>query len=133
VVKVSITSSSFEPSVTPIPQQSLPKRPRTYPFPVQNIPLYPTTQARPPIDPTPSNPLKHPALAINSQFPTPNFPFFRPHPTLHRSRENSLCCVKSSPYLFFNVTRCLEYLSSGENLAGCALFVTSPLAIFFNV
>jgi hypothetical protein len=42
------------------------------------------------------------------------------------NQENSLCCVKSNPYLFFSVTRCLEYLSSGENLAGCADLVTSP-------
>lgn len=49
------------------------------------------------------------------------------------TRESSLCCVKSNPYLFFNVTRCLEYLSSGENLAGCADFVTSPVTTFFSV
>lgn len=57
----------------------------------------------------------------------------------HRSQlcsqknANSLCCVKSNPYLFFSVTRCLEYLSSGEKRAGCADFVTSPETTFFNV
>lgn len=36
--------------------------------------------------------------------------------------------------LFFKVTLCLENLSSGENLAGCADFVISPdSVIFFNV
>ena len=50
-----------------------------------------------------------------------------------RIEENSLCCVKSNPYLFFNVTRCLEYLSSGEKRAGCADFVTSLATTFFNV
>lgn len=30
------------------------------------------------------------------------------------------CCVGRIPNLFFMVMRCLEYLSSGENLAGCA-------------
>ncbi len=44
-----------------------------------------------------------------------------------------LCCVKSNPYLFFSVTRCLEYLSSGENRAGCADLVTSPETTFFRV
>lgn len=60
------------------------------------------------------------------------------------------CCVSSRPYRFFNVTRCLancqnyialvsgratylEYLSSGENRAGCADFVTSASTTFFNV
>jgi hypothetical protein len=55
---------------------------------------------------------------------------------LHRALEkkvHSLCCVKSNPYLFLSVTRCLEYLSSGLNLAGCALFVTSAPTTFFNV
>ncbi|KAK0123990.1 hypothetical protein ONS95_008979 [Cadophora gregata] len=46
---------------------------------------------------------------------------------------NLLCCVKSSPYLFFSVTRCLEYLSSGEKRAGCADLVTSPETTFLSV
>jgi hypothetical protein len=36
-----------------------------------------------------------------------------------------------SPNRFLRVTLCLEYLSSGENLAGCALLVTSPSAVTF--
>ncbi len=61
------------------------------------------------------------------------------------------CCVRSRPYRFFNVTRCLkfvlmnfgnhhpeslsylEYLSSGENLAGCADFVTVLSRTFLRV
>lgn len=37
----------------------------------------------------------------------------------------------SKPNLFFKVTLCLENLSSGENLAGCADLVTSPSSVCF--
>ncbi|CAH2450586.1 Predicted protein [Komagataella phaffii CBS 7435] len=35
-------------------------------------------------------------------------------------------------YLFFKVTLCLEYLSSGENLAGWADLVISPSLVTFS-
>ena len=46
---------------------------------------------------------------------------------VHHGYQTGLgCCVGRIPNLFFNVTRCLEYLSSGENLAGCADTVGRP-------
>lgn len=71
------------------------------------------------IVPRPSDPLQN----IFSTGSTPTF--FRV--------GDLLCCVKSSPYLFFKVTRCREYLSSGENRAGCADLVTSLPTTFFSV
>lgn len=41
------------------------------------------------------------------------------------------CCVGRSPNLFFNTTRCLENLSSGENLAGWAERVGRPMGSIF--
>lgn len=74
--------------------------------------------------------------AANCAFSLPNVPPNATHPqhAIYWPRTlRSFCCVKSNPYLFFNVTRCLEYLSSGENLAGCADLVTSPETTFFRV
>ena len=36
------------------------------------------------------------------------------------------CCVGRMPNLLFTVILCREYLSSGENLAGCAEMVGVP-------
>lgn len=71
---------------------------------------------------------------------------------VNAAMRNLLCWVNSRPYLFFKVTLCLrnhqsrfpppytvghmpyrEYLSSGENLAGCADLVTSLPTTFFKV
>ena len=41
------------------------------------------------------------------------------------------CCVGKSPNLFFTVILCREYLSSGENLAGCADNVLFPSGVVF--
>ena len=41
------------------------------------------------------------------------------------------CCVGCIPNLFLIVFLCLEYLSSGENLAGCADNVGLPLGPTF--
>ena len=41
------------------------------------------------------------------------------------------CCVGSNPNLLFVVMRCLENLSSGENLAGCADTVCLPFGSAF--
>ena len=62
----------------------------------------------------------------------PHFPFCAAFLSLN-AVQNLLCCVINSPYLFLSVTRCLEYLSSGENRAGCADFETSPETTFLSV
>ena len=63
-------------------------------------------------------------------------------PTRSKSKCNNQCgppaqsgiagfCVSSSPKRFLSVTRCREYLSSGENRAGCADSVALPAGFVF--
>ena len=55
------------------------------------------------------------------------------HSEKKEKSENIPLCVNRIPNLRLSVILCLEYLSSGENLAGWADFVTWPSLIFLRV
>jgi hypothetical protein len=71
----------------------------------------------------------YPALEPPRQTP----PHHNRRTTQNQENHVPSTCVINSPNLFFNTTLCLEYLSSGLNLAGCADFVTTPSNTFFRV